>query len=333
MPQPTQILYAGPAEHDRDLWQVTHDPAPALEDGQLHLRLSHVSVDPAMRGWITAKRSYIEPIKPGQLMRAFGVGEVVASRAEGFVPGDWVTGFTGLSTEPVVTPRDVRKINTSLTEPKDYLSGLGMTGYTAYFGVTDIGHPKPGETVVISSAAGAVGSIACQVARNLGARVIGIAGGPEKCDWLKQTLQVDGVIDYKNERVADGLDREAPNGIDMYFDNVGGEALDAVLARINRHARIVVCGAISQYGDMFDITGPRNYMALITHSATMQGFTMRDYLRRVPEGFMQLLTWKHEGKLVYREHIVDGLEQFPDAFEMLFGGENNGKLLIRVLPC
>ena len=119
----------------------------------------------------------------------------------------------------------------------------------------------------------------------------------------------------------------------MYFDNVGGEALDAVLARINRHARIVVCGAISQYGDMFDITGPRNYMALITHSATMQGFTMRDYLRRVPEGFMQLLTWKHEGKLVYREHIVDGLEQFPDAFEMLFGGENNGKLLIRVLPC
>ena len=172
-----------------------------------------------------------------------------------------------------------------------------------------------------------------EVARNLGARVIGIAGGLEKCNWLKQTLHVDGVIDYKNERVADGLDREAPDGIDMYFDNVGGEALDAVLARINRHARMVVCGAISQYGDMFDITGPRNYMALITHSATMQGFTMRDYLRRVPEGFMQLLTWKHEGKLVYREHIVDGLEQFPDAFEMLFGGENNGKLLIRVLPC
>ena len=181
-----------------------------------------------MRGWITAKRSYIEPIKPGQLMRAFGVGEVVASQAEGFAPGDWVTGFTGLSTEPVVTPRDVRKINTSLTEPKDYLSGLGMTGYTAYFGVTDIGQPKPGETVVISSAAGAVGSIACQVARNLGARVIGIAGGPEKCNWLKQTLHVDGVIDYKNERVARQLDREAPDGIDMYFDNVGGEALDAV---------------------------------------------------------------------------------------------------------
>ena len=252
------------------------------------------------------------------------------SKAEGVARGDWVTGFTGLASEPVLPAKFVRKIDISLAEPKDYLSGLGMTGYTAYFGITDIGQPEPGETVVISAAAGAVGSIACQVAKNLGARVIGIAGGPEKCAWLRDVLKIDGVIDYKNECICQGLRRETADGIDVYYDNVGGEVLDAVLARINRRARLVICGAISQYGDMFNITGPSNYMALITHSARMQGFTMRDYMRRVPEAFTQLLKWKHEGKLVYREHVMAGLESFPEAFEMLFRGENTGKLLIEV---
>ena len=330
MANPIQIRFAGPAPIDHELWRISRDPAPQLQEGEVHLKLSHVSVDPAMRGWTTNKRSYIEPVQPGEIMRAFGVGEVIASKAEGFAPGDWVTGFTGLASEPVLPAMFVRKIDISLASPTDYLSGLGMTGYTAYFGITDIGQPKPGETVVISAAAGAVGSIACQVAKNLGARVIGIAGGPEKCAWLRDELKIDGVIDYKNECIREGLKRETPDGIDVYYDNVGGEVLDEVLARINRRARLVICGAISQYGDMFNMTGPSNYMALITHSARMQGFTMRDYMRRVPEGFMQLLQWKHEGKLTYRDHVLEGLESFPQAFEMLFRGENNGKLLIRV---
>jgi NADPH-dependent curcumin reductase CurA len=330
MTNPIQIRFAGPAPTDHELWRITRDPAPQLQDGEVQLKLSHVSVDPAMRGWITNKRSYIEPVQPGEIMRAFGVGEVVASKAEGFAPGDWVTGFTGLASACVLPSKFIRKIDISLAEPKDYLSGLGMTGYTAYFGITDIGQPKTGETVVISAAAGAVGSIACQVARNLGARVIGIAGGPEKCAWLRDELKIDGVIDYKNESIANGLERETPDGIDVYYDNVGGEVLDEVLARINRRARLVICGAISQYGDMLNMTGPSNYMALITHSARMQGFTMRDYMRRVPEAFKQLLQWKHEGKLTYRDHVLEGLENFPQAFEMLFRGENTGKLLIKV---
>lgn len=330
MTDPIQIRFTGPASNDLDLWRLTHEAVPELQDGEVHLKLSHVSVDPAMRGWITNKRSYIEPVQPGEVMRAFGVGEVIASKAKGFAPGDWVTGFTGLASEPVLSEKFIRKIDVSLTDPKDYLSGLGMTGYTAYFGITDIGQPKAGETVVISAAAGAVGSIACQVAKNLGARVVGIAGGPEKCAWLLDELKIDGVIDYKNESIRDGLERETPDGIDVYYDNVGGEILDEVLARINRRARLVICGAISQYGDMFNMTGPSNYMALITLSARMQGFTMRDYMRRVPEAFVQLLKWKHEGKLIYREHMLEGLENFPQAFEMLFRGENSGKLLIKV---
>jgi NADPH-dependent curcumin reductase CurA len=330
MTNPIQIRFAGPAPTDHELWRITRDPAPQLQDGEVQLKLSHVSVDPAMRGWITNKRSYIEPVQPGEIMRAFGVGEVVASKAEGFAPGDWVTGFTGLASARVLPSKFIRKIDISLAEPKDYLSGLGMTGYTAYFAITDIGQPKTGETVVISAAAGAVGSIAYQVAKNLGARVIGIAGGPEKCAWLRDELKIDGVIDYKNESIREGLERETPDGIDVYYDNVGGEVLDEVLARINRRARLVICGAISQYGDMFNMKGPSNYMALITHSARMQGFTMRDYMRRVPEAFMQLLKWKHQGKLTYREHMLEGLENFPQAFEMLFRGENTGKLLIKV---
>ncbi|SFM78306.1 NADP-dependent oxidoreductase [Shimia aestuarii] len=329
MQEITQIRFAGPADND-DLWAVTHDPSPALEDGQVRVRVDHVSVDPAMRSWITEKRSYIPPVKPGEVMRALGVGEVVASAAEGVVPGDWVTGFLGLASEVVLPARHVQKIDPLLAEPRAYLSGLGMTGYTAYFGLSEIGKPKAGETVVVSAASGGVGSIACQVAQNMGARVIGIAGGPGKTGWLRETLKLDGVIDYKNEDIGAALDREAPDGIDVFFDNVGGETLDQVLARINRHARIVLCGAISQYGDLFNARGPANYLELITQSALMQGFTMRDYMRRVPEAMGHLLKMQGAGKLTYRDHVLEGLGSFPEAFKMLYRGENHGKLLIRL---
>jgi len=311
-----------------DTWRFTNDLPAAPAAGQLLVRMRCISVDPGMRGWITPKRSYIPPVQPGEVMRAFGVGEVVASQSEKFEPGDIVTGFTGVQTLGLLDARSVRKIDLRFASARDYLSGLGMTGYTAYFGLLDVGKPQPGQTVVVSAAAGAVGSVACQIARITGCRVIGIAGGAEKTAWLGDALGVDAAIDYKAGDVAAALDAACPDGIDLYFDNVGGEILDAVLMRINRHARIVVCGGISQYADVAQAKGPANYLQLVTQSATMQGFTMRDYMHRVPEALTALATWRAEGKLQFREHVLQGIDAFPRAFDMLFSGANHGKLLI-----
>lgn len=303
---------------------------PAVADGEVRIKLHYISVDPGMRGWITPKRSYMPPVRPGEVMRAFGVGEVMESRADGIVTGDWVTGFTGVQSEAVLPARALRKIDPLLAAPRDYLSGLGMTGYTAYFGILDVGTPAEGETVVVSAAAGAVGSIAAQIARLKGCRVIGIAGGERKRRYLLDELKLEIAIDYKAGSIAAQLAQAAPNGVDVYFDNVGGDALDAVLGLINRHARIVVCGGVSQYGDMDQVRGPSNYLQLVAQSARMQGFTMRDYLDRIPEAFMALLQWRATGEIVFREHIVKGIGRFPEAFGMLFSGANEGKLLIEV---
>ena len=311
-----------------DTWSFTDDTPAEPAPGQLLVRMSWLSVDPGMRGWITPRRSYMPPVQPGEVMRAFGVGEVVASRAEKFRPGDMVTGFTGVQTLGLLDAGAVRKIDLRYASARDYLSGLGMTGYTAYFGLLDVGKPQPGQTVVVSAAAGAVGSIVCQIARIKGCRVIGIAGGPQKTAWLKETLGVDAAIDYKAGSVGAALDAAASDGVDLYFDNVGGDILDAVLMRINRHARIVVCGGISQYADIDHARGPANYLQLVTQSATMQGFTMRDYMERVPEALVALAGWRAEGKLQFREHVLQGIESFPQAFDMLFCGANHGKLLI-----
>jgi NADPH-dependent curcumin reductase len=311
-----------------DTWSITNDLPAEPAAGQLLVRMSCISVDPGMRGWITPKRSYMPPVQPGEVMRAFGVGEVVASQSEKFQPGDIVTGFTGVQTLGLLDARTVRKVDLRFASARDYLSGLGMTGYTAYFGLLDVGKPQPGQTVVVSAAAGAVGSVVCQIARINGCRVIGIAGGAEKTAWLKDSLGVDAAIDYKAGSVDAALDAACPEGIDLYFDNVGGDILEAVLMRINRHARIVVCGGISQYADVEQAKGPANYLQLVTQSATMQGFTMRDYMHRVPEALMALATWRAEGKLQFREHVLQGIESFPEAFDMLFSGANHGKLLI-----
>jgi hypothetical protein len=312
------------------VWARTQDPLPALGAGDVHLRISHLSVDPGMRGWITPKRSYMPPVEPGGVMRAFGVGEVIAAQAEGIGAGDWMTGLTGVQTEAVLPAKHLRKINTQLAAPRDYLSGLGMTGYTAYFGLLDVGEPVSGQTVVVSAAAGAVGSIAAQIARIKGCRVIGIAGGERKRRFLLEDLKLAVALDYKAAPIADQLKEAAPKGVDLYFDNVGGETLDAVLGLINRHARIVLCGGISQYGDMDAVRGPANYLQLIAQSARMQGFTMRDYLDRVPEAFMALAQWRAAGDVIFREHVVEGIDCFPQAFDMLFAGANEGKLLIAV---
>ncbi|MBU6318557.1 MAG: NADP-dependent oxidoreductase [Alphaproteobacteria bacterium] len=312
------------------VWKRTMDPVPVLAEGDVRLRMSHISVDPGMRGWITPKRSYMPPVKPGEVMRAFGVGEVVESRAEGIAAGDWMTGFTGVQSEAALSARSLRRIDTRFASPRDYLSGLGMTGYTAYFGLLDVGQPARGETVVVSAAAGAVGSIVAQIARIRGCTVVGIAGGERKRRFLLDDLKVHEALDYRASPIAEQLAVAAPNGIDVYFDNVGGETLDAALGLINRHGRIVVCGGISQYGDMDAVRGPSNYLQLIAQSARMQGFTMRDYIDRIPEAFMALAQWRASGEILFREHVVRGIERFPEAFDMLFSGANEGKLLIEV---
>ena len=313
-----------------DTWQMTSDEPTDPLAGQLLVRNRWLSVDPGMRGWITPKRSYMPPVRPGEVMRAFGVAEVVHSNAEGFKPGDVVTGFTGVQTLGLVNAQMVRKVDLRYASAQQYLSGLGMTGYTAYFGLLDVGKPQSGQTVVVSAAAGAVGSVVCQIAKIKGCRVVGIAGGKEKTHYLKETLGLDAVIDYKAGAVGDALQAAAPQGIDVYFDNVGGDILDAVLMQINHHARIVVCGGISQYIDSEQVRGPANYLQLIAQSATMQGFTMRDYMNRVPEAFMALAGWQAKGEVRFREHVLQGIESFPQAFDMLFSGANQGKLLIQL---
>jgi hypothetical protein len=245
--------------------------------------------------------------------------------------GDYAFGFTGVQTEATMNARMLRPIDPKIAPLEKQMGGLGMTGFTAYFGLLDIGQPKEGETVVVSAAAGAVGSVVVQIAKTKGCRVVAVAGGPEKCAYLKDELGADVVVDYKNDNIPEALSAATPNGVDVYFDNVGGEVLDATLMHLNRHARIVLCGGVSQYANPSGVMqGPSNYLQITTQSATMKGFTMRDYLRRVPEALQDLAKWMEEGRLTTREHVLEGIECFPKAVQMIFAGENRGKLLIRL---
>lgn len=311
-------------------WSWTHEPAREPADGEVALAVKYVSVDPAMSGWILPVRSYADHVRVGDVMRAFGIGQVVASKADKLKVGDYVFTFTGVQTDVTLSAKGLRKLDPNLAPLPKYMSGLGWTGFTGYFGMTDIGQPKEGQTVVVSAAAGAVGSVAAQVAKIKGARVIGVAGGPVKCAYLLDELKLDAAIDYKATAIGEELSRVAPEGIDVYFDNVGGATLDAVLARIKRNSRIVLCGGISQYGELRNASGPANYLQLVAQSGTMRGFTMLDYLSRIPEAGMALGGWMLEGKLKTREHIVKGIERFPEALAMLFAGENHGKMIVEV---
>jgi NADPH-dependent curcumin reductase len=313
-----------------ETWSVSHEPPRAPADGELQLALRYISIDPAMAGWVQPVRSYAEPVRVGEVMKAFGIGEVIDSRSERYQAGDFVFGLLGVQTDVTLPAKGLRKLDPKIVPLPKYLGGLGMPGFTGYFGLTEIGQPKQGETVVVSAAAGAVGSVVCQVAKIKGARVIGIAGGADKCRYLVNELGCDAAIDYKTEDVGSALDRIAPDGIDVYFDNVGGATLDAVLARIRPHARIVVCGGVSQYASLAQARGPANYLQLVAQSARMQGFTMLDYLPRIQEAAMQLGAWMMQGRVKTREHIVDGIERFPAALALLFAGGNHGKLMIKV---
>ncbi len=301
-----------------------------LSDGQVLIRNSYLSLDPAMRGWMNEGKSYIAPVGLGEVMRALGVGEVVESKHPNYAVGDHVQGAVGVQDYFAGEPKGFYKVDPQLASLPLYLSALGMTGMTAYFALLDVGAPKSGETVVISGAAGAVGSVAGQIARLKGCRVVGIAGGEQKCRTLTDELGFDAVIDYKNEDVLEGLKRTCPNGVNVYFDNVGGDILDAVLSRLALHARVVICGAISQYNNTTPVKGPANYLSLLVNRARMEGFVVLDHAARFAAAGQEIAGWIAEGKLKSREDIVEGLETFPETLHRLFTGENFGKLILKV---
>lgn len=308
---------------------TTREARPRPDDGEVLVRVVYLSLDPAMRGWMSDRKSYIEPVALGDVMRGLVVGEVVTSRAEGFAAGDRVSGALGWQQWAVAKPQELQKLPAGLPLPL-FLGPLGMTGLTAYFGLLDIGRPQPGETVVVSAAAGAVGSVVGQIAKIKGCRAVGIAGGAEKCAWLTEELGFDVAIDYKHEDVPKALKVACPAGIDVYFDNVGGPILDAALARLARGARIPLCGAISQYNATEPVPGPYNYLSLLVNRARMEGFIVFDYRRRYDEALRELGGWVAEGKIKERHEIVDGLEAAPAALLRLFDGSKIGKLIVRV---
>ena len=313
----------------RSDWSFTEEAVPEPRDGEMLVKVSHISLDPAMRGWMNEGRSYIEPVQIGAVMRAGGAGRVVASKHPGFREGDEVAGSFGVQQYAISDGKGVRKVDTSFAPLARYLGALGMPGMTAYFGLLDIGKPKAGDTVVVSGAAGAVGSVVGQIAKIKGCRVIGIAGGADKCRYLVDELGFDAAIDYKAEDVKDALKRHCPKGIDVYFDNVGGEILEAALARIALHARIVICGAISQYNNTSPPKGPANYLSLLVNRASMTGMVVFDYADRYKDGARDMAQWIAAGKLKAREDVVEGgIDAVPETLLKLFKGENFGKLVL-----
>jgi NADPH-dependent curcumin reductase CurA len=312
-------------------WEYVEEPAAGPDDGQFQVELEYLSLDPAMRGWMNEARSYVPPVGIGEVMRAGAIGRVTDSRHPDYEPGDLVSGMFGVQRYAVSGGQAVRKVDTSLAPAPVHLGVLGMTGLTAYFGLLDVGRPEPGQTVVVSGAAGAVGSVVGQIARIHGCRTVGIAGGPDKCAWLVEELGFDAAIDYKRGELRTELRRHAPDGVDVYFDNVGGETLDEVLRRIARGARVVICGAISQYNAEEQPRGPANYMQLLVQRASMTGFLVFDFAERYEEAVAQLAGWLRAGELKSREDVVrGGLDQFPEVFLRLFRGENTGKLILEL---
>jgi NADPH-dependent curcumin reductase CurA len=307
-------------------------PLRALEDGEILIQISHVSLDPAMRGWMNAStESYMPPVALGEVMRAIAVGRVSESRNPGFAVGDHVTGLLGVQEFAIHNGAGLNKVDPKLAPLPLFLGALGMPGLTAYFGLLDVGQPKEGDTVVVSGAAGAVGALVGQIAKLKGARVVGIAGGADKVRYLVEELGFDAAIDYKSEDVAAALRQHAPKGIDVFFDNVGGTILDAALANLAHGARVVICGAISQYNNTEAVAGPANYLQLLVKRATMRGVMVSDYYHRAMEGISTMGGWIQSGKLKTREHVVQGLDTFPETFAKLFTGANQGKLVLQVV--
>ena len=314
-----------------DTWKLIDSTIPELKDGEVLIENHYISLDPAMRGWMNEGKSYIPPVQLGEVMRAGSIGKVVKSNNHPkYKVGDVLTGWGGVQQYSVTNGDSYYPVDTNLAPMPTYIGTLGMPGMTAYFGILEVGKIKEGDVVLVSGAAGAVGSVVGQIGKIKGCRVIGIAGGPEKCKYLTEELGFDGAIDYKNEILFKALKDHCPKGIDVYFDNVGGEILDAALARLRMHARVVICGAISQYNNTTAIKGPSNYLSLLVNRATMQGMVVMDYAKDYRKAAMEMGGWMAQGKLKSREDIYEGIENFHDTYQRLFSGEKKGKLVLKV---
>jgi NADPH-dependent curcumin reductase len=314
----------------RSDWKYVEEPVREPSEGELLARILYISLDPAMRGWMNEGRSYIAPVGIGEVMRALALGRVLVSRNSKFAVGDYIYGPLGVQEFALTNGNGLTKVDPSAAPLPVYLSTLGMPGMTAYFGLLELGQPKPGETFVVSGAAGAVGTVVGQIASIKGCHVVGIAGGTQKCDYVVKDLGFDAAIDYKVADIGKALQKHCPKGVDVYFDNVGGDVLDLVLTQLARGARIVICGAISQYNNTTPIKGPSNYLSLLVNRASMRGFLVSDYASRYGEAAREMAGWLAVGKLKSREDIVEGLETFPETFLKLFKGENIGKLVLKI---
>ena len=301
------------------------------KDGEIRVRIAYVSLDPAMRGWISEGRSYVEPVPVGDIMRAYAAGHVELSRNPKFAVGDAVTGFLGVQSHAVSDGRGVIKVDEQLAPLPSWLGGLGMPGHTAYFGLKHVADVKPGETVVVSAASGAVGQVVGQIAKIEGARAVGIAGGPEKCAFITRELGFDAAVDHKRPDLSDALKAAAPQGIDVDFENVGGDVFDAVLARMNQFGRVALCGLISAYNAIEPPPAPRNLRFVLTMRLRVQGFIVFDFARQYKEATAALLGWHRDGKLKFREDVREGgLDAFPAVLRQLYGGGNFGKLVLKL---
>ena len=317
----------------QDNFTYTETPIPEPGDGEVLVRNLYLSFDPTQRGWMEDRPSYLPPVAIGEPMRAGSVGQVVESRHADFATGDLVQTTGGWQDFVVVAPGQgpmgLSKVPEGVSAQM-MLSVLGITGLTAYFGLLDLGNPQPGETVLVSGAAGATGSVAGQIARIKGCNVVGIAGGAEKCAWLKDEAGFHDTIDYKNENVNARISAACPKKLDVYFDNVGGDILEAALNHINLRARVVLCGGISGYNATEPVPGPANLMNLVTNRARMEGFIILDYLPRAAEAVQDLLGWIASGELKYQVDLQEGFDNIPNTLQRLFTGQNLGKQLLKI---
>ncbi len=317
---------------EKDTWKIETKPIIEPKEGEILIQHHYISLDPAMRGWMMNRKSYVPPVEIGDVMRAGSIGKVIkANNHPDFKEGDCIVNWGGVQQYLTTDAENCYKVDDSLVPMPKYLGALGMPGMTAYFGILQVGKIKEGDIVLISGAAGAVGSIVGQIAKIKSCTVIGIAGGKKKCDYMINELGFDAAIDYKSEDVMEALNEKCPKGIDVYFDNVGGEILDAALTKLRLNARVVICGAISQYNNANDIVGPKNYLSLLVNRATMQGMVVLDYAKDYSTATQEMGMWMMQGKLKSKEDIYEGIENFYETFMRLFNGEKLGKLLLKVI--
>lgn len=316
---------------DAETWKLKTSEIPALKEGEILVEQHYISLDPAMRGWMNDAKSYIAPVAIDEVMRAGSIGKVIRNNGnKKFNIGDCITGWGGVQQFLITNGEGWYKVDDKLAPMPTYISALGMPGMTAFFGITEVGKIKEGDIVLVSGAAGAVGSVVGQIAKIKGCTVIGIVGGKEKCDYILNELGFDEAIDYKSENIYTALKQKCPKGIDVYFDNVGGDILDAALTKLRMHARVVICGAISQYNNKTKIQGPSNYLSLLVTRSTMQGMVVMDYAKNYGEAAQQMGLWMQQGKLKSKEAIFEGIENFQETFNRLFTGEKLGKLILKV---